>query len=450
MPKANDNVVYQLAHNPVPGAVDAENNPYSDEELKMLEALNQQYSHVVVGGKNKVVSLRPCPVSGKTFVFQSLDEFRQQFSHRPKIGKKQAGSAWLDWPGKNYKEGGVGFYPDPEKCPDSVFNMYRGLALTPVTGDCTPFLEFLRDVICDGNLRLFQYLICWLAHLVRRPDEKPSVALLLKSVEGTGKGTLFKPLKAILGELAVQVNGIEQITGRFNSLVANRLLVFADEVEITDTRRVNRLKGLISEHSATMEYKGIDAQQVTNYARFIFAGNSEHMLLAGLRERRYLVLEPNPAKAQDKAYFDRIYEWLEHGGPAALLAYLKNTDLSDFDPRRAPESPGLIEEKLASLSPVDSFLFEELSKGEPFGGRKRSESSYFTECFMHWSKLNNIQITLNQARAILGKRLLKLEAKKTGRVDRGDGKVMYELATPERMRQCFAANLGHDEAIFEI
>ncbi|MFW8303966.1 primase-helicase family protein, partial [Klebsiella pneumoniae] len=67
------------------------------------------------------------------------------------------------------------------------------------------------------------YLLQWMAHLIQRPEEKPSVAVVMKSVEGTGKNTLVRPLLQILGPYAAQINGIRHLTGRFNSTLANKL-----------------------------------------------------------------------------------------------------------------------------------------------------------------------------------------------------------------------------------
>ncbi|WP_410966913.1 primase-helicase family protein, partial [Salmonella sp. SAL04277] len=85
------------------------------------------------------------------------------------------------------------------------------------------------------------------------------------------------------------------------------LLVFADEVTIHKPSEADRLKAIISEPTFNLERKGIDAEPMPNFARLIFASNSTQVLQAGIRERRYLVLEPSPEKAQSREYFDRLY-----------------------------------------------------------------------------------------------------------------------------------------------
>ncbi|MFI3135943.1 MAG: hypothetical protein QX197_04120, partial [Methylococcaceae bacterium] len=58
-------------------------------------------------------------------------------------------------------------------------------------------------------------------------------AIVLKSVEGTGKGAMVEPLLMILGTHGNKTNGSYSLAGRFNGIVANRLLIFADEVDLT-------------------------------------------------------------------------------------------------------------------------------------------------------------------------------------------------------------------------
>lgn len=159
----------------------------SDDEIAVLEEINRTFTHVTIGGKHKVVSLKPSQTGGVSHVFEDLSQFQHYFHHKPRVARKLAGSAWLSWSGKNYKPGGVGFYPVPDKCPDDVFNLYEGLALEPIEGDCTVYLNHLLQVVCAGNEEAYQYLIQWMAHIIQKPDEKPSVAIVMKSVPGTGK-----------------------------------------------------------------------------------------------------------------------------------------------------------------------------------------------------------------------------------------------------------------------
>ena len=138
-------------------------------EVAALDGMNKIYTHVTVGGKHRVVSMKPCQTNGNAHVFEELAQFNNYFLHQPHVAKRSPGKAWLMWPGKSYKPDGVGFYPCPGKCPETVYNLFNGWGVKPVAGDVAPYLEHLEKTICNGNAQAYEYVLGWLAHLVQRP-----------------------------------------------------------------------------------------------------------------------------------------------------------------------------------------------------------------------------------------------------------------------------------------
>jgi putative DNA primase/helicase len=419
----------------------------TSEELQRLKQINDSYCQVIVGGKHQVVSTKPCPIEGTRLQFVSLKEFNNNFLHESKIAKKFAGESWVEWSGKNYKPDGLGFYPKLAQCPDSVYNLFPGFAGTSQQGDVTPALTHIEKVLCAGDSKAAHYVLDWLAHIFQKPEEKCTVAILLKSVEGTGKGTLFRFIEPILGQLAVQTNGGYQITGRFNSVMANRLLVFADEVDFTDSRTADKLKGLISEPRVSLERKGIDPVQLPNLVRFIFASNHTNVIRAGTRERRFVVLDPDSQFAQDKFYFDNLYRWIEGDGPNYFYHFLLNRDIRHFDPNRAPVTSALIEEKLASLSPYQAFIYEQLCRDRLFNGEVRLKPADIVQKCRNWCEDNHMPLSTQSINSGIGRLFKQLGIPKQGRSGRND---YYELPNIEDCKRRFAAMLGHlPEQIFD-
>ncbi len=415
----------------------------NDADIEKLEALNLVYTHVLAFGDHHIASMRANPVTGETHAFQTLNSFRNNFLDVSRVAGRKLGEAWLQWPGHSKRLEGIGFYPNPTLCPTGVYNLFTGLAVKPMAGDCSLYLEHLRTVICAGDEDAFNYLVGWLAHLFQKPEEKPSVAVVMKSIEGTGKGSMVKPLIGILGMYGIQVNGSGQIAGRFNGTIANKLFVFIDEAELTDTRSADRLKAIISEPTINLERKGKDPEPMPNYARFVFASNHDRVILAGMRERRYLVVEPDGSKAQDKHYFDQLHQWINHNGAAYLLNYLLNYDLSRFDPRRAPVTAALIEEKLASLPPTYQFIYSEIWSGKPFNDQERIFTTELVDKFMQWCESAGEIVKPAAARSALGKAMLRLNFEVQGRSDRGQGKY-YVMPGLDVMQSNFAALIGED------
>jgi hypothetical protein len=133
-----------------------------DSHVDILKNINSDYTHVVFGGKNIVVGQRNCQVQGEVYTFEALPEFKKRFLSKPLVGigkSKNQGDAWLRWPGKNYMPNGTGFYPDMKKCPNGVFNLFRGLQVQPVEGDCSLYLDHIKNIICAGDEVSYNYLI---------------------------------------------------------------------------------------------------------------------------------------------------------------------------------------------------------------------------------------------------------------------------------------------------
>jgi putative DNA primase/helicase len=415
----------------------------TSEELKLLTDMNKHYSHVVIGGKHRVMTYKPCPVDGVRMTFERVNDFYNYYSHKPKVTTKNQGTAWFQWEGKAFHSNGIGYYPNTDKLPLHVFNTFQGFGCKPKPGDIALILKHINEVLCAGDEKAAKYFIEWLAHIVQKPEVKPTVAILMKSAEGTGKGTIYRLLKKVLGANAHQVNGSYQIMGRFNGIVAGRLLIFGDEVDMTDKKVFDRAKGIISEPTISLELKGIDPEPIPNMARFIFTGNHDQVISAGTRERRFLVLEPSEHMIDDREYWQSLNEQIDGEGASAFLAYLQSIDLKSFNPFKAPATKGLIDEKLIGLKPVLAYLHAELCKSKPFEGAARLYAAHLISTYYNWALDRRLNVTEPAARSQIGKAMKSFRVEAQGRSDRGDG-IYYELPVTADFRDRFAKHLGHE------
>lgn len=415
----------------------------TSDELKKLTNMNQEYSHVVLGGKHRIMAYKPCPVDGVRMSFESISDFYNNFAHRPKVANKNQGKAWFEWAGKKFDFNGIGYYPNTDELPKHVFNTFRGYGCKPIAGDVSLILKHIDDVLCAGDKKAATYFIQWLAHIFQKPAQKPTVAVLMKSAEGTGKGTLNNLLKKMLGANSEQVNGIYQLTGRFNGILAGRLLIFGDEVDMTTKAVFDRAKGIISERTISLELKGVDPESIPNLARFIFAGNHDQIISAGTRERRFLVLEPSDHVVDDTNYFVALNNQINNGGASAFLHYLLNIDLTHFNPFKAPATKGLIDEKLIGLKPALAYLHSELCKPRPFNGAIRLNATDLISNYYNWALDRRLNVSEPAARSQMGKAMQSFKIEVLGRSDRGDGKF-YELPETNNFKQRFAEHLGHE------
>lgn len=255
---------------------------------------------------------------------------------------------------------GVGHYPG--QVPDGHLNLFGGFATTPMPGDVTLFLDFVREVICGGRDLTFAYVLRWMAHLIQRPWELPEVALVLAGPEGIGKGTFVAPLAAIVGDEHVFIGThAGQIGGKFNGHVDGKFVVNANEAAWAGRRdEFNALKALITDRRISFEQKGLPARTGDNFARVILTTNEGWAIPAGVDSRRFCVADASPGRKGDFAYFERLNRWLANGGAAALHYYLLNeVDISDWNPRIIPQTAALRQQRWETLKrrdPVAAWL----------------------------------------------------------------------------------------------
>jgi len=337
-----------------------------------LVKLNEQ--HAVIGntgGKCRVVEeTMDHGLNRTTLTRQSFEDFRNRYMNKtipcgedaqgnPKM--MAVGKWWLLHPKRRQFETIV-FAPGKEI--KGAYNLWKGFACTSQPGDCGLFLDHIHDNVCAGNEEIYKYLMGWMARCVQKPDNPGYSAIVLKGGRGIGKSFFAKEFGKLFGRHFLQVSNSSHLVGNFNAHLRDTLVVFADEAfYANDKKHESVLKMLISEETIPIEAKGVDLETAPNYIHLIMASNDDHVIPAGLDERRFLVLEVLTTNKKDTKYFKAMTDQLEGGGREALLNYLMVYDLSDFDVRTVPDTDALQEQKLLSLSPEQEWWYRKLQEG---------------------------------------------------------------------------------------
>ncbi len=251
--------------------------------------------------------------------------------------------------------GGFTFQPGVENT-GNKFNLFRGWGVEPdPDGDCSLFLAHLKDVICKDDEDLLDYLVQWLANSVQTPMDKPGTAPTLSGGQSAGKGLLGRYLGPIYGPHMHYVGSSDQLLGKYNAWLSGKIMIFGDEAAWPgDKHGRDKLKHLITEERITVEEKHIPVFEIDNYARFIFATNHAHSAHAELDDRRHVPLDVSNDRADDRPYWEKLEAERKGRGPAALLHYLLNVELTR-DLRTTPKTTMLAEQKLHSLDDVGQF-----------------------------------------------------------------------------------------------
>ena len=133
----------------------------------------------------------------------------------------------------------------------------------------------------------------WLADIIQHPGKKCGTAVVLKSKQGGGKGTLIDILRRMMGGYVSETsNPQNDLFGNHGNVHINKLLCSLDEVKSSDTSKfLGRLKNIITSHHCTCNEKNMRQVEVQNNCRFVFTTNDAFPISIDNDDRRYFVTE---------------------------------------------------------------------------------------------------------------------------------------------------------------
>lgn len=335
----------------------------------VMTELNAKHAVVWVGGRCAVLTeIEDTRRKQKTITLSQQKDFTLFYKNRfIRVGKKRMdlGTYWLQDPARRQYTRVVF---SPEGCEPGEYNLWRGFAVEPKEGDCSLYLEHLRENIVCGNEAHYQYVLAWMADLAQHPGNRPGTSLVMYGDEGTGKGIMGKGLGRLFGQHFIHLTQSRHLVGNFNAHLREALLVFADEAFWAgDKSAEGVLKALITEEQHMVESKFFDPIQVDNHMRLIISSNNEWIVPAGPTARRFAAFKVSNTHRQDTEYFRKIEAQMQNGGSAALLHYLLQYDVSKVDLRRVPQTVALMDQKDHTMTPVQRFWKNCLMHGSNTG-----------------------------------------------------------------------------------
>ena len=232
---------------------------------------------------------------------------------------------------------------DPTREPDlpgvigDTVNLFGGITLEPVKGDCAPvldlagFLTSRASTDADECDQILHWLLCWLAWPLQNRGAKLRTAVIMHGDEGAGKNFLFDLVVEIYGKYGALV-GQDELEDKFNDWRSAKLFVVGDEVssraELVHNK--NRLKALITSTTVQINPKNLPRREERNHINIVFLSNELQPLALDNSDRRYLVIYT--PRAREFEFYKRLKDWKAAGGLAAFYDYLLTYPLGDFDP----------------------------------------------------------------------------------------------------------------------
>jgi hypothetical protein len=251
-----------------------------------------------------------------------------------------------------------------------VFSVWRGHAHPTVPevdmSIIRLFLDHVRDIICGGDVGLYDVEMKKNAWMYQNPAGHMGWATVLLGRQGTGKTLYTDVLCNLWGRKWSEPNvaSIEQIIGdKSRSILENKKLIICNEISSTDSthgRKINWdvVKSRITDDWLQVRSMYQDYQTpIRNVSNYIFVTNHQDSIKLEEGDRRYFVLETSDARVGNHDYYDALFESLHH--PAfypTLLTHLLSVDTSGLNIHTPIETEAKREMMESSQSYAEAFI----------------------------------------------------------------------------------------------
>jgi len=342
-----------------------------------IQALNKFAAIVALPGKVKVVIEKP-QETGKQVKPNFLDPgsagtLLKNYKYVEEGNECDLFPAWIEHDdARRYLSATF----DPTGKATKEYNFWKGFNIDPdskASWDLTKRHILLH--ICAGNPAHAIWYLAFHAQSLQEPSKLMGTSLLIKANEGMGKSTMGSFLGTILGTHFSSIAQREQLTGKFNKHLANKLHIYAEEATWSkDHEAASVLKDMITNPRMNLEGKGFDIEtDYPNCARLTFLTNEDYAIPATSESRRFMcmsMVEPAVLDSpKHKAYFDALYKEIDAGAAAGLFDFLLKYDHTRVDLRRPPKTALFRQQVAANLGQSEEWFVGCVEAGTFYDGQ---------------------------------------------------------------------------------
>ena len=155
-----------------------------------------------------------------------------------------------------------------------------------------PHFSVLLFNLCENNYDYVKILLNHIAAIVQL-RAKLNTIITFRGLQGAGKNLLFDSIiKPLLRKEQTLITSLKNLEGRFNSDLANKLLVLIDESEYDIKKASNvaeKIKSLSTTDYIRVERKNKDAVQVKTFFNFFVFTNKNNGVKIDPDDRRFYV-----------------------------------------------------------------------------------------------------------------------------------------------------------------
>jgi hypothetical protein len=237
------------------------------------------------------------------------------------------------------------------------------------------FLYHIREIVCDGNVPLFAFLMNVWKHKLIKPFEvsrATGIFTLLVGGQGVGKTSAIETFfKLIFGEKYVNTSApyTEVVSGGFTDAISNKLVVIMNEIPEADAshkRLHETFKAMITDSSRRCRQMYQAGASVPNTIMYIGTSNNRNCYKAEEGDRRTIITEVSRRHKGDTAYFSKLNQCISENY-LLIAQYIVGFEYNDADgnsliPTSIPETKMRIYARELDLCTVGKFLNHALTE----------------------------------------------------------------------------------------
>lgn len=279
------------------------------------------------------------------------------------------------------------------------YNLFKGYYAETIQPNEDSDPSITEDVyehikkLCENNEDHKNWLLKYLAYILKKPAERCQVALVFKGKQGDGKSMFFEFFGRLIGmDYFISSKSIETLCGRFANL-SNKLLVCHDETSGKDTfANEGDLKNKITDPTLRVEMKGIQETESPNYTHLVFLSNNDTPVKVDQGDRRFVIFHTtsfNGDKDEKDIHFTKLSA-LFNNDKVIRQFYdeLMEIDVSDFHPwTTRPITDEYLRIQEATKSVYQVFI-EDIQSGQNHNIKAGLNNSYnafdFYKEFKEW------------------------------------------------------------------
>ena len=196
------------------------------------------------------------------------------------------------------------------------YNTFKKFQHDPIKGEWKSIESFLNHIFGEHYNLGLEYF--WNLYVV--PKQKLPLLALVSEKKNTGKTTFLNFVKDIFGFNVVVISS-QDISGNFNGVFGEGYIFQSDEHFQRNERKATgeKIKQYVTADTVRVERKGMEAQSISFYGKFILTGNDEETITNIEDENRRFWIRQIPKVDKDNFEFGNQ---LKNEIPA-FLYYLK-------------------------------------------------------------------------------------------------------------------------------